>query len=222
MTRAANARLAGFTYLFYIAVAFPNMVLFERATRGADITAKLASIAQHATDLRVGLMLSLLSGLSAIVLAVTLHALTRVQDADLALLGFTCRVAEGITGVATLSMTLGLLWLATAVGPDAPDPAGARTLAGFVLKDNFLVAASLFAVGSTVFCWLLLRGRMIPRWLAWLGFVGSAVLVVAVPLQLAQFLTGPVTQLMWIPIAIFEITVAVWWLIKGDTTPAAR
>jgi hypothetical protein len=34
MTRTTNARIAGFTFLFYIAVAFPSMVLLERATSG--------------------------------------------------------------------------------------------------------------------------------------------------------------------------------------------
>jgi hypothetical protein len=220
MTRKTNARVAGFTYLFYIAVAFPQMFLFARATSGQGIAAKLTSIAQHATDLRVTIILSILSALSALVLAVTLYAITRDQDPDLAMLGLTCRVGEGITGVATLPMTLGLLWLATATGPDAPDATAAQTLAAFVLKDNPLVAATLFAVGSTAFSWLLLRGRMIPVWLAWLGVIGSALLVVGLPLQLAQFLTGPVTQLMWIPVALFELVVAVWLLIKGVATPA--
>ena len=49
MTRSTNARLAGFTFLFYIAVAFPSMVLFKRATSGAGLAAQLAGIAQHAT-----------------------------------------------------------------------------------------------------------------------------------------------------------------------------
>jgi len=215
MTRMANARIAGFTYLFYIAVAFPDMVLSERATTGQGMAAKLSNIAQHATDLRIATILSLLSGLSALVLAVTLYAITRDQDPDLAMLGLTCRVGEGITGVVNIPTTLGLIWLATATGPDAPDRATAQALAAFLLSRNPLVSATLFAVGSTLFSWLLLRGRMIPLWLAWVGVVGSALLVVGLPLQLAQFLTGLVTQLMWIPVAMFELTVAVWFLIKG-------
>jgi len=150
MTRTTNARVAGFTYLFYIAVAFPDMVLFDRATRGDGIAAKLASIAQHATDLRIAVILSLLSGLCALVLAVTLYAITRIQDPDFAMLGLTCRVGEGITGVISIPSTLGLLWLATAAGPNAPDPAAARTVAAFILTDTPLLAATLFAVGSTL------------------------------------------------------------------------
>jgi len=220
MTRATNARLAGFTYLFYIAVAFPDMVLMQRATSGQGAGARLASIAQHASDVRLSVVLTLLSGLSALVLAVTLYAITRDQDRDLAMLGLVCRVGEGITGVMGIPTTLALLWLATTTGPNAPDAATAQALAAFQLHQNPLVGATLFAVGSTSFCWLLLRGRMIPLWLAWVGFLGSAVLVVVLPLQLAGALRGPVTQFVWLPIAVFEITVAVWWLIKGDTTPA--
>ena len=50
MTRNTSARIAGFTFLFYIAVAFPSMVLLVRATSGEGIAAKLTSIAHHAAD----------------------------------------------------------------------------------------------------------------------------------------------------------------------------
>src|SRR4051812_42895591 len=99
MTRSTNARVAGFTYLFYIAVAFPEMVLTGRATSGTGIAAKLTNIAQHATDLRISVILALLSGLSAIVLGVTLRAITKDEDPDLAMIGLVCRAAEGIVGV---------------------------------------------------------------------------------------------------------------------------
>lgn len=222
MTRATNARIAGFTYLFYIGVAFPDMLLESRATAGNTIVEKLASVAQHATDLRIAVVLTLLSGLSALVLGVTLYAITRDEDNDLAMLGLTCRVAEGITGVVGIPSTLGLLWLATATGPNAPNVATAQSLAAFLLRQTPLVGATLFAVGSTCFTWLLLRGRMIPMPLAWLGVIASVLLVVVLPLELAGVLRGAVTQLVWLPMAAFEIPLGFWWLIKGDTTRARQ
>ncbi|HSL19918.1 MAG TPA: hypothetical protein VK886_00155 [Vicinamibacterales bacterium] len=57
-------------------------------------------------------------------LAVTLYAITREQDSDLALLAMICRVAEGIAGM-DVSKTLGLLWLATTAGATGSD-AGQR------------------------------------------------------------------------------------------------
>jgi uncharacterized protein DUF4386 len=215
MTRTTNARLAGFAFLFYIAVAFPSMVLFNRATSGAGLPAKLAGIAQHAADLRLAVVLSLGGCFAALVLAVTLHALTRDEDPDLAMLGLTCRVGEGLIGAASIPATVALLQLATATGPQAPDSAATQALAAFVLEQTPLVSALFFAVGSTLFASLFLRGRMIPVPLAWIGVVGSAVLVVGLPLQLAGLLSGPVTQLMWVPVAVFELTLGPWLLIKG-------
>jgi hypothetical protein len=56
---------------------------------------------------------------------------------------------------------------------------------------------------------------MIPSPLAWLGVLASVLLVVALPLQLVGILSGLVTQLMWIPMAAFEIPLGVWLIVKG-------
>jgi len=218
MTRTTNARVAGFTYLLYIAVAFPSMLLLDRATRAPGIAAKLAGIAEHATDVRITVVLSLLSCFAAFVLAVTLYAITRDQDPDLAMLALTCRVGEGVVGGTFILATLGLLWLGTAAGADAPGVEAAHALGEFLLKVqgwNTLIGATFFAVGSTLFSWLLLRGRTIPSLLAWLGVIGSVVIVLGLLLQLAGFFRGPVTQLMWIPVAVFELTLGPWLIIKG-------
>jgi Domain of unknown function (DUF4386) len=218
VTRNANARLAGFAYLFYIAVAFPSMLLGNRATSGANAAEKLASFAQHAGDVRLTAVLTFLGAMSALVLAVTVFALTRTEDPDIAMLGLTCRVAEGITGAISIPLNLGMLWLATATGAKALDPGATQAIGAFVFNQP-VYGATFFAVGSTLFSWLLLRGRMIPTWIAWFGVVGSALCVVVLLLQDAGVARGLVTQVVWLPVAVFEISVALWWLTKGDTTP---
>jgi hypothetical protein len=224
MTRNTNARIAGLTFLLYIAVAFPAMVLSAKATGGEGSVAPLVSIAQHTTEMRLTIVLELLSGFCALVLAVTLYGITREEDRELAMLGFACRVGEGLAGVFPLT-TLGLLWLATNTGPSAPDVTSANALAAYLMKVGTwqtISASLLFAAGSTVFSYLLLRGRMIPVAIAWLGLVGSALLVVILPLQLAGFATGAITQLVWIPVGLFELTLAPWLLIKGVAPARGR
>ncbi len=162
MTRRTNARIAGIAYLLYIAAAFPSMLLSGRATSGAGMVEKLANMALHATDVRLAAVLSLIGCLCALVLAVTLYAITREQDRDLALLALTCRVAEGVTGAVSIPTTLGLLALATAAGTNTPDPRAAGAVGAFVLAQPWLIGATFFAVGSTIFSWLLRRGRMVP------------------------------------------------------------
>lgn len=177
MTRATNARLAGFTFLLYIAAGVALMALGSAGAEGT--AAKLAHV-----------VLSLLANFSALVLAVTLYAITRDVDADVAMLGLACRVAEGVLGA--------------------------------MPGDSMLITATFFAVGSLLFCWLLLRGRMIPVPLAWLGVVASILLVVGLPLQLAGFLHGTVTMIMWLPMAAFEVPLGVWLMIKGVATPPTQ
>jgi hypothetical protein len=83
-------------------------------------------------------------------------------------------------------------------------------------------SATFFAIGSTLFSWLLLRGRMIPVPLAWLGVLASVLLVIFCPLQLAGLLGGPVTSYMWLPMLLFEVVLALWLIFKGVAIPTAR
>ena len=219
MTRRTNARIAGIAYLLYIAVAFPSMLLSDRATAGADPAAKIVTMAQHAADIRLTVVLSMIGGLCALVLAVTLYAITRDQDRDLAMLGLTCRVAEGVIGAAAHPATLGLMSIVTAANSSSSDTGAVQALAAFVLNQPWTIGAWFFALGSTTFSWLLLRGRMVPVWLAWLGVVSSALVAIALPLQIARVLAGPATQLVWLPVAVFELVIAVWFILKGVAPP---
>ena len=223
MTRATNARIAGFTFLIYIAAGVTSMALSGRATSGEGVAAQLASIAQHANYVRLSILLGLVMNLSALVLAVTLYAITREQDRDVAMLGMICRVAEGIAGM-DVSGTLGLLWLATTNEASALDSGASSVLGAFFLKmrETLGPSGTFFAVGSTLFSWLLLRGRMIPVALAWLGLLASILLVVCLPLQLAGLLSGPVAMFIWLPMLLFEVPLALWLIFKGVAAPAQR
>jgi Domain of unknown function (DUF4386) len=171
MTRRSNARIAGITFLVYIVA---GMAVLNLPGEG------------HAA-----VLLNLVCSFSALVLAVTLYALTREVDREIALLAMACRVIEAV-------------------------PAAKPEL--------------FFAVGSTLFCWLFLRGRLIPAALAWLGVFASVLLVVALPLQYAGLLGGQtwsasIAWLQWMPMLLFEVTLALLLIFKGvaprPSVPAA-
>jgi len=166
MTRTTNARTAGVTYFVYLVAGIGTMLVANRP---------------HAID-----VLNVFASFSALVLGVTLYAITRDEDPDLAMIALVCRALEA-----------------------APGP-----------------GEIFFAVGNTIFCWLLLRGRMIPRALAWLGTVASFLLVVLLLAQRGGWFGGrtdwssPFTWAVWLPLLVFELTFAVWLLVKGAATPA--
>jgi Domain of unknown function (DUF4386) len=159
--RLIYARVAGFTFLYYIAAGITSLALGDQSPL---------------TD-----VLSLSTSFAALVLGVALYAITREQGPALALLAMMCRVIKAMHGD----------------------------------------SAIFFAVGSLLFCWLLLRGRMIPIALAWLGVLASALLVVILPLQLAGLFGGTtnwsesVDWLIWLPMLVFEVVLSLRLLIKG-------
>jgi hypothetical protein len=158
MTIRTNSRAAGALYLLYIAAGMGAMA-------GAG-SRELANI---------------LMAFSALGLGVTLYALTRHVDHDLATMAMACRLLEAAPGDGEI----------------------------------------FFAVGSTIFCWLFLKGRLIPAALAWLGVLSSAFLIGLLLLQAVGLFGGrtdwssPVTWFIWLPVLIFELAFAVWLLTKG-------
>ena len=79
------------------------------------------------------------------------------------------------------------------------------------------VGAAFLAVGSTIFAYLLLRGRLIPVPLAALGVAASLILVVAVPAETAASQRTVVggALVLWLPMFVFEICTGAWLLVRG-------
>lgn len=64
---------------------------------------------------------------------------------------------------------------------------------------------------------LFARAGSIPRPLAWFGVLSSALLVVAIPLEGVQIITGALAFYIWLPSLLFELMFAPWLLINGVT-----
>ena len=93
----------------------------------------------------------------------------------------------------------------------------ADVLGDFLLMptQSAMTGAIFFAVGSMIFSYLMLRGRIVPVWLAWIGLIASVLLVLGLPLQIIGLLKGTITGYIWLPMVVFEIPLGFWLLIKG-------
>ena len=127
-----------------------------------------------------------------------------------------------IIGATLLPVSLALGSTAGAGAPASAVPATSdpASLLASVRAWNTVVSALFFAVGSTSFAWVMLRGRIIPAGLAWLGVVTSALMVVALPLQLAGIVRGRVLEITSLPIVFFELPLGVWLIARGVPAPS--
>lgn len=225
MARTTNARIAGLAFLFYITVAVASILLFDGAIGAEGTAAQLARIAQHAADVRLSVVLGLLTPFVAVVLSTALYAITRDQDRFVSMVAMVCLFGAGVIEGIYIPTTLGLLSLATEIGASAPDSPAVQALGSFLLTArawNPIIAATFFAVGSTLYSWLLLRGRMIPNPLAWLGVLASFMWVIGLPLQLLGVLTESAGWFTYAPMVVFGLSVGLWLLVIGIPVPPTR
>jgi hypothetical protein len=71
----------------------------------------------------------------------------------------------------------------------------------------------IFALAALMLSWLLLRARLVPGWLAIWGLAGGALYLV----QGAAAAFGSGWGPLMIPLAVQEITLAIWLIVKGFT-----
>jgi len=215
--RQCAAKVAGWAFLVYIAAGLAESILFESTLGSGAALTKLANVNANVSTLRLTVVLSLVTIVSALVLAVTLFAMTFSYGPILALAGLVGRTAEGVIGGAYALTTAGLVSTArfSAAGDFIAGSEAVAVLLLAIRHESALLSAVCFAVGSAAFAYLLIRGRAVPAALARFGLAASVLLVVAVPAQMATGAHGLITMAPWLPMLMFELVLAVWLIVRG-------
>jgi hypothetical protein len=218
LSQQTYARLAGFLYLLviavYIAGSFLTGTFHVEGNPGA--TARL--VASNEITYRASLVIQLLSSVMTILLGGAFYGFLRQVDAALALFALLWRVCEAVLG----GVTAIFLFVAVKIYAGAPFSTAAQPLLGAVRAGStasFLISIVYFSVGSTVFFFLLLVSRYVPRWLSMFGLAasvlawGMAVATLIAPTTMAPF------DYAWAPIFVTEVVVGFWLAIRGIAEP---
>jgi hypothetical protein len=101
------------------------------------------------------------------------------------------------------------------LSPDAAQALG--SLAVDANETAYQIGQLSLAFGCLFLCALLFRTGLVPRWLAGWGLIGYLLHLAGAA---AEIFGAPISLVLLIPGGIFEVTLAIWLLIKGFT-PAA-
>ena len=135
------------------------------------------------------------------------------------------RATEGATFVVAVLATLAFMPLSQEfIAAGAPDASHFQTSAS-VLQSTVDVAYALgqtvFAIGAGMLYYLLYRSKIIPQWLSLWGLVASPLFVVA---SLSLLWTGDpnstLSTVLYVPMAVQEMVMAVWLIAKGFDSAA--
>ena len=170
-------------------------------------------VSQH--DERAGYLLMFVTSWATVLLAGSLFATLRSVDPLLALFALIWRVGEATLGA--LSVTLRFAMLGVQAGAmTEPNTAAAlmRSMSGTIFSGTTL----FFTAGSTLFFWLFLKSRLIPRIIAAFGLIASVLFaLLACANLLAVRLPGGVAY-AWAPMLAAEIITGAWLLLFGITS----
>ena len=220
------AKVAGAAGLVAFAlVVFGNYVLLKPllVPRNAVDTAR--NILAHQTQFRLALICFITYGIGAIVLLSALYVIFAPVNRGLALAGALFRLVFAILWlIAPLNSLAALRLLGDAPYLKIFEPERLQALARVQIAgsfDDYYVGLPFFGLAATVCAWLWLKSNYIPRGLSIFGVIGSAwcVLCAVVYLIFPDFNKIVNDYIFDSPMAMFELIVSIWLLVKGLKSP---
>lgn len=211
-----NRRTATLVGVLYIVGTVAGVLSKIVTWRFADDPGLLGEVAAHMDQAALGALLVLVMGLALVMVPVLMFPILKRQNEALALGYVVFRGALEFVCYAGSALCLLLLVL---VAEDAAGSGGAVVSQlhglGSLLYDAqapiAAVTTIVFAIGALMFSYLLYASRLVPRWISVWGLVG-AVPYAAVGV-LGLFGTNP--EVLYIPLAVQEMVLAVWLIAKG-------
>ncbi len=84
---------------------------------------------------------------------------------------------------------------------------------------DFSIGLVYYSLGSTLFCYLLLKSRYVPRLLAWWGLVSSFVALITTLVIIVFPGADGIAPACYAPVGIFEIVTGFWLVVAGIRIP---
>jgi len=215
-TQLVHARLAGFLFLWLIITGLAGLLVESQILGSSDFATAAKSVVASEHLYRLALVSALIETISATLLAFSLYVTLKPINSLLAQLAMYFRLGESFVGGASMMFSFFKLRLYTSA--DSTQALGAiqsqalldlTRAAGFA---SYNVSAIFFSIGSTLFFYLFLKSRYIPRALSMFGIFASVVVTIICfgSLIFPEF-SGPL-QYGWAPMAIAEVTTGIWLL----------
>jgi hypothetical protein len=216
-SRDARATTAG---VLFIAATATSLIATAFLGSLLDGPGFLATVALHQDRLLTAALFQLLAAFTSASIAVTLYPVLRQHAAGMALGSVAFRLIEGTFYALSAAGALILVSLSGQL------TASATQASAYLVRDlrdaAGCVGVLAFYTGATLYYLIFYRSRLIPRWLSAWGLAGTALGLVSGLLVLFQAVTTlSATQVVLnLPIAVQEMVLAVWLIVKGLTPKA--
>jgi hypothetical protein len=210
-----NVRLSGIFYLITFAASIPALIMLGPVLHDAGFILGSGS----ETGVVWGCFLDFVNALAGIGTAVAVYPVIRRHNESLALGFVTTRLVEAaviMIGVVALLAVVTLRHEAAGADPAILTGVGHGLVA--VRDWTFLFGPGFMAcLNGVMFGTLLFRSRLVPRIIPAVGLIGVPLLLAANVATVfgVNDQTSAVSALATVPIALWELTIGIWMIVKG-------
>ena len=179
----------------------------------------LTKVSANANQVATDAFFYLIAAFASVGIAISLYPVLKNWNAGLALGSVVFRTIEAVFYTIAVVSLLSVLSLSqNFITAAATDRAALKAVGDSLVsvRDHAtLLGVFAFCLGAFMYYCLFFQSRLIPRWLSGWGIV--AIILMMSACVLALFSNSPVTgyTLLILPIAVQEMVLAVWLIVKG-------
>lgn len=213
-----SARIAG---VLFLVATFADLVSTALLNPLLDKTGYLTSVSLNEHRIVSGALLALVAAFASASIPISMFKVLRTYHEGLAFGSVGLRLIEGtLYAVGVVAVFVMLTLSRDFVTDGSTHGAYVHTLGELltvVRNETSVVAVVAFYLGASMYYAIFYRAKLVPRWLSVWGLFGTSVGFISAMLvcfQVTGFMSGADVA-MNAPIAVNEMVLAVWLIVKG-------
>ncbi len=218
-TSKKTAKLIGILFILAAASAIAGVLLYNPILNSSDY---LIEGSAHGNQVILGALMELILVVSAIGTATAMFPILRKYNETIALWHVCFRFLEAVVITVGLISVLALLTVSREfAAAGAPDTASFQVVGTslIAIHDWTFMLGPLFFLGinTIMYSYIFYKSKLVPTALAFLGMTGAVLVFICALLVMFGVIqqVSLVGALLALPIAAFEISLAVWLIVKG-------
>ena len=218
-----TAKIAAVLFLIGTVTALVGDGLTESTLSAPDYLTRMSA---NGTQIMIGALFTLISAVVSGSIAISLYPILRKYNESLALGAVGFRLIEPVFYIVGVMSILALVLLSQEFVKAGSPAASSFQLFGTLALAMHTWAYYVFGVvayslGALMYYVVFYQARLIPRWLAGWGCIGEALaLAAAVCMMFGLTPNSPLMVALILPIAVQELVLAGWLIVKGFNTSA--
>jgi hypothetical protein len=187
----------------------------------------LISVSANETQVLIAMLLELTDAAAVAGIAIMLFPIIKRHNEALGLGYVGARIIESVTVIVSVIFMLSLINVSQEfISAGASDASYFQALGTLLLAardwTNLIGINFVFGLGALIIYYLLYQSKLVPRFISVWGLIGATLLFVAGLLMMSGLIPplSVVDTVLSIPIAVQEMVLAVWLIVKGFNSSA--